>query len=768
LRFFLLIAVLLISRQAFSQLTIPAVNKGAGLLFGNVGYPQTTFSIVINRCNKEKCSDLSVAMPFAATIEKSVSENGLPWVPVETKFLTVHGDVSYDFFYRSKLDTPTAQQDFQQHTERINLNILLKGQYPLKVSFVLRQSNSPFFKNFGDINFQFDQYDYRNRLKQDIVNRLSKKLEFNPGLKEVEELMAEKEKELSAVRNWLGNPATLQKIIEERERDYAKKMQQENPPVNVFSEPSGDASGKLKNTQAIVTDKLSSLKQEGDSLVSGYVLLYEQKKEKLDSLSNQIKMMQHKADSIKNSIQKSIAAARQKIYNAHGVKDIIQLAKDNQLNKISGNKWGSRLAAVKNLSIGRSMLNYTELTAQNITITGLNIEYNPSYYAAFAAGKIDYRFRDFFNRNQGTNNQYLVMGRFGIGDKDKKALILSVFQGRKSTSQFGVSDSVNSSVNIMGYSLEGIYKLDANTMISAEIAKSTMPVSGNLQSNKQINTLWRFADNRNLGINIKAQTEIPETNTRLSGFYRKTGEAFQSFSLFSYNTDQVAWLLRADQPFLKNKIVLTGMLRQNDFTNPFTEKTFKTTTTFKSALLNIRFPKYPSISIGYYPASQFYFINKEKIRENAYYILNASLVYGYFYKGMGMNSSLLYNRYFNQAVDSGFVLYKGVSWYASQSVFLKKIQLKAGYAYTRQPELKFYTFESSADYTLKSFLRIGAGFKYNKISGGSSYWGERVLLNADFNHWGGLQLQYEKSYLPSLNNTLVPVDIGRVSLYKIF
>ena len=164
-----------------------------------------------------------------------------------------------------------------------------------------------------------------------------------------------------------------------------------------------------------------------------------------------------------------------------------------------------------------------------------------------------------------------------------------------------------------------------------------------MQTSKQSGAIWNYSDRSNMGINIKAQTIIPATNTKLSGFFRKTGENFQSFSLFSYNTDQTAWLARADQSFFKKKVTLTGMLRRNDFTNPFTDKTYKTSTIFKSVLLNIRFPKYPSVSIGYYPGTQLYLVNKEKIRESAYYILNGSAVYSYIIKGLSMNSSFVYN-----------------------------------------------------------------------------------------------------------------------------
>ena len=555
-----------------------------------------------------------------------------------------------------------------------------------------------------------------------------------PDLSKIESDLKKLKDQYAKTKSWLEDPATLQKIIEERERSYYQKVKAQEDSLSALLTDKTDGAGnntlnginklkdsalsvvtKVKGLKDKVTDSLASeknsllnkkdslignVKNRVDSIAEPYTKLYERKKQQLDSLEKKVALYKNKADSLKGVVQKDVVKIKQKIYSATNEKELRKLASENGIELEKQSKLEKQLAAIKTLSIGRSMLNYTELTAQNITVTGVNIEYNPGYYAAFAAGKIDYRFRDFLNRNTKHNNQYIVMGRLGVGNKDHMALIFSYFLGRKNTAQFSLSDSVKSYVNIMGYSLEAIYKKDENTSISAEFAKSTKPVTGSLQTSKQAGAIWNYSDRSNMGINIKAQTIIPATNTKLSGFFRKTGENFQSFSLFSYNTDQTAWLARADQTFFKNKVTLTGMLRRNDFTNPFTDKTYKTSTIFKSVLLNIRFPKYPSVSIGYYPGTQLYLVNKEKIRESAYYILNGSVVYSYFIKRLSMNTSFVYNRYTNEATDSGFIAYKGVNYYASQTFFLKKLQLQGGYAYSKQPQLQFYTLETSADYAL--------------------------------------------------------------------
>jgi rRNA processing protein Gar1 len=775
-------------------------------LLNNSGITITDSGVYLTRVTRRECKHYFTETFFysypteaamltkAAVVVKPVAEQTR-----KIKLLTIHGNVSYDYFYRSAIDTPIAQKDFQQHTERVYLDVLYKEKYPLKVNFIARQSNSPYFRNFIDLNFQFDKYAYNKNLKQQLLNKLNTQLPQlkYPDLSKVESELKKLTDQYNKTKKWLEDPATLQKLIEEREKGFSEKKSNSRDSAQglIADQPKETGIYRLKDSAQLLINKAKGIKDKVndslmsfktkvlnkkdsivgdirsriDSIAEPFVKVYEKKKQQLDSLEKKVALYKNKADSIKGLAEKNVTKLRQKIYAATSEKELRKLAAENGIETNKQGKLEKQLAAIKTFSIGRSILNYTELTAQNITVTGINLEYNPGLYAAFAAGKIDYRFRDFLNRNTARhNNQYIVMGRLGIGNKEHTALILSYFTGRKNTAQFSLSDSIKSYVNIMGYSLEAIYKKDENTSISAEFAKSTKPVTGSLQSSKQTGVLWNYSDRSNMGINIKAQTIIPETNTRLSGFYRKTGEHFQSFSLFSYNTDQTAWLARADQSFLKNKITLTGMLRRNDFTNPFTDKTYKTSTVFKSVLLNIRFPKYPSVSIGYYPGTQLYLVNKEKIRESAYYILNGSVVYSYKVRGISMNSSFVYNRYTNEATDSGFIAYKGVNYYGSQTLLLKKLQVQGGYAYSKQPQLQFYTIETSADYALRNWLSVGAGVKYNDISGGNNYWGERLLLSVGLKQFGTVQLQYDKSYLPTISQTLYPVEIGRISYYKNF
>lgn len=753
-----------------------SVQHTNNLLFNSMDFITTDSGIITNRYKINSCKDYSVSSRFEPYLGHVIFK---PVEPPKVNFLTIHGNIAYDFYYRSRVDTPFAQQDLQQHTERVYLNALIEGKYPVKINFTARQSNSPYFANFYNVNFQFDKYGYNKGLKQELINQLTTILLKRPDLDSTQFAIKKYSLQSDSLRNFMESPSTLQKIIEEREMAYNQQLSVKNyaSGLNLNKDTSLPKMGipesynkfKFKQTDTTASTSIAKL----DTATGNYTALYDSASKKIDSLTKKIQVLQSRADSIENVAQNNLTRAKQRVYNATNETQLQEIATENGIKLDKEQKLQRELSAIRTFSIGRGILNYTELTAQNITLTGINVEYNPSYYVAFAAGKIDYNFQNFFNAASGigkNGGQYLVLGRYGIGNIDKEALIFTLFEGRKNQSQTTLSDTSNSYVNILGYSMEAIYKIDKNTIVSAELAKSTEPVTGNLDlhNTEQTKVLWKYSDKSNMGINIKGETVIPETKTKLSGFYRKSGENFQSFSLFSYNTNQTAWQAKAEQPLLKNKISVTGMIRRDDFTNPLVDQTFKTSTIFESILVNVHFPKYPSISFGYYPSTQFYVVNSQQLTESAYYILNGSLVYSYSYKHIKMNTSLIYNQYFNKATDSGLVLYKGVNYYASQTFFLGKLQFQGGYSYNKQPELTFYTLEASADYSVNSWLKIGAGIKDNQVAAGADYIGGSGQITADFKKLGGFQFGYDKSYLPTTTQTLYPVEIGRISWYRIF
>ena len=725
--------------------------------------------IFINRNNCK--GNYSTRYVFDNTVPVTAETERHPASPPEVirkPFLRIQGNVQYDFLYRSYIDTPFSQHDFQQHTVQTFLNVTVKDKYPLKVNLSNRISNSPFFKNFMDVNMRFDRNAFERTAKQQVLDKINKQYWQKPDLTKAEAALKNAIDKYNRLKAALNSPDVLQKIVEERERQYYKR-------INDARKQAGDS--LLQGADVNALDKKRLYKMAADlptsnkmpvTIDSSYTKYIEQKKKDLDSLEQKIQVLQGKRDSIKNKINNDLATVRRKVYKAGHPGDLKQIESENGIEQEKKDGLENFLAHVKSIGIGRSVVNYSELTAWNVALTGLNIEYNNGIYAAAAAGKIDYGFRDFLGKNTRQKGQSFFMGRVGWGDVDHKAIILSAFTGRKYSYGSIVGDTVTDHINVTGYSIEGILKKDENTGVSVEMAKTTVPLTGSVSNSQGMKPMFQFSDNSNLGLSIKAQTLLTNTNTRVNGFYRKTGAQFQSFSLFTVNTNQTAWLLSVNQPFWNNKLDVTASVRRNDFTNPFSEKTFKTSTVFTSLQTTLRIPHWPVLTAGYYPGTQLYIVDKERIRENAYYILNASVVHNYTAGGIHMLSSLLYNKYSGKGTDSGFVAYKGISYMASHSFIFQRLQLQGVYVYTDQEQMQYYTLDAGADYSLSKFIRVGGGVKYNKITSGSSYMGSNAHLALEVKKLGGLQLQYEKSYLPTIWQTLYPIETGRVSWFKYF
>lgn len=690
-----------------------------------------------------------------------------PAVLPRKPFLKIHGNINYDFLYRSYVDTPFAQHDFQQHTVQTFLNITVKDKYPLKLNLSNRISNSPFFRNFMDVNMRFDKNTFERNAKQLLLEKVGNRYWQKPELTNAEAALKNAIDKYNRLKDFINNPDVLQKIVEERERLYYKKMSNAGKQTADSLSHGIDLSSLEKMKTYKMPAKLPVLNKPDVKVDSSYTKYIDQKKKELDSLQQKVQVLEAKKDSIKNRINNDLVAVRSKVYKAKHPGDLKRIESENGIEQEKQDKLEKFLSHVKSVGIGRSVVSYSELTAWNVALTGFNIEYNDGIYAAVAAGKIDYGFRDFLGKNTRQNGQNFFMGRIGWGDVERKAIILSAFGGKKYNYGSVAGDSIDNHINLAGYSIEGILKKDENTGLSVEMAKTTLPVTGGID-NRRIQPLFQFADNSNLGLSIKGQTLLPKTETRVNGFYRKTGAQFQSFSLFTVNTNQTAWLVNVNQPFWNKKVDITASVRRNDFTNPFSEKTFKTSTIFTSIQATVRMPRWPVLTAGYYPGTQLYLVDKERIRENAYYILNASVVHNYTAGGIRMLSSLLYNKYASKGTDSGFIAYKGISYMASHSFIFQKLQLQGTYMYTDQEQMQYYTLEANGDYSLTSAVRVGAGIKHNKIAGGQTYLGSRAQLGVEIKKLGGLQFQYEKSYLPTIWQTLYPIETGRVTWFKYF
>jgi len=179
------------------------------------------------------------------------------------------------------------------------------------------------------------------------------------------------------------------------------------------------------------SSKLFQSDSSSHSLEDSLLFLYKENHNRYDSLTKEINTLQKDYNELQQQV-KSISTVTVKEIDE--IKNTAQLKEKMQQLNIPDSimpKGYKTLMALRTFGIGRNIINYSELSVKNISVTGVQVEYNPSYYLAFAGGTVDYRFRDYVLQNSYTPKQYVGVIRGGLGMKDGNNIILTYFAGRR-------------------------------------------------------------------------------------------------------------------------------------------------------------------------------------------------------------------------------------------------------------------------------------------------------------------------------------------------
>lgn len=818
------------------------------------------------------------------------AEGGMP-------FLSLHGNFLYEYLYRSRIDTPFADKNFQQHSEQVYADAVIKGKYPFRVVLNSRQSNSPYFKNYTSVDLQFNHFAYLQGVKDALLREYTAEIKAASNLSRLEAVMAERWDSYNELKAWIESPARTQEIVEEKEAIYAQVVKLENqekkvrdiiagiekkqvadsfknilaeaaiealkqrlaaekdslvsikdsagkttksaklggaihkrvadkknyitrledsirlltskrdlrsmakkmqPDSSIANKISGEKKGlakkydSAKTTLSGLSEKVDSLKsapektresllakilQSKDSMLAKMKLPgrtekeVEAKKAELDSLHKNIGGIQRQSDSLRQTVQAELAEYSRLLQSARtagDLKAIAAKAKNFRLGKFDQN-----ILSVTKLGIGRTNINYSDLTINNISLTGLNIEYNPSFYAAFAVGSVDYMFRDFAIRADRLPKQNLLLARFGWGDRERRSFILTAYRGTRN--RFGGQANgpqptipVTNVTQVFGYSMEIKYKVNQHMDVSFEGAKSSAPYTVASDRAKSMSNAFVFSDRNNEAWSAKLDFAYPKTKSVFNAFYRQTGANFQSYSIFNTGSRQESWGVKWRQYLWGRRLSVTGQVRKTGLDNPLVSRSYNSSVVFKSIQAVLRIKKWPVLSVGYMPNSQLTKSPDGSFIEDIYYTFTASSFYNYKVGKKYMNSGLLYTRFYNKGTDSGFARYNAKNLMLTHNMEVGKLRSLTDVQYTSQPLLTYYTVLQKVDMQVGRFLNAGVGIKNSWLPNGTTYWGGVAQAGIIVGKIGSFQFQYDKGYLPDSRSMLVPNDWGRASFTKIF
>lgn len=702
----------------------------------------------------------------------------------------LHGNIAYTFDYRARLDTPFAASNLQQHNEQIYADATLKGRYPFRIVVNSRQSNTPFFKNYTDVNVQFNHQSFQQGIKDSIIAALVRKTDLTDSIKRFEKMMNGRRDSYYDLKKWVDNPSRVQEAVREKDQLYQQILQLEaqrdrlkSPPDLMALLPSrpgkGGSTGAPFYGATVSRDSMSArLTRKIDSLTARMHLPGEtekrvQEKRKLaDSLYLTLQEDSRRINSFRSRQDSLIREFAAKVRNARSTEELEELQRS--AGGAGMKAMDKHLMALTRFGIGRSALNYSDLTVNNISLNGINIEYNPSFYAAFAAGSVDYLFRDFVVQPGRMPRQNLVLGRLGWGDKDRRVFIFTVYEGTKNS--FGgptgtaipATPQVNN-MHLFGYSFEIRYKLDQNKNLSFEAAKSSSPYFRNGDRSASMQHAFSFSDHNNEALAARYTMALPATHTDLGVFYKLIGANFQSYSIFRSGTRQEGWGIQWRQRFFNNQLLMNAQIRKNSFDDPLLASSYSSSMLFKSLQLVYRKKKWPVFSAGYMPSTQLIKGSDGTLSTTVYYALTAGVFYDYSFRQLHMNSALNYSQFYNKGTDTGFVAYNARMIQYTHSIDLGRMHTQTDLQYTVQPGLRYWLFQQRADMNVSRSLTVGAGIKSNYLPVTRAvYWGASAEMNLRVGSIGSLRIMYSKDYLPNGASGLVSNDWGRAVWIKVF
>jgi hypothetical protein len=670
---------------------------------------------------------------------------------------TIDGNITYDYLYRSMVDTPFFTRNFQQHSIYGNIKTNVSGMYPVDVRFNIRKTNQPFLQNFFDFNVGLNPQQMANKVKQQIINHY-KNLQVDSALGALAQKLLEYTHIQHSLDSLMRKRNKMQERVELREALFGKF-----PGLSIAALDS--------LIEGVGISKINSLFSYEEPELGNKLMDYRKsvmEQSRMEAVKDSIKHITDNITDKKTALEK-YKQDLPDVNGAVGSKELRQMLRQNPSLSDSLPRHSNFLLSLKTFAIGRGILNYSELTAKDIALTGLNVEVNPSWYAAAAVGVINWQFRPFGAKNQRLPNQYAGIFRAGWGLTERAAIIFTYYKGARNLVYSPLPDSlpVAPVQRLQGVSAQLLYMVSQDHKLSFEFAKSSFARFHEAVPGEKSQENWLSFQDRsrtNEALSLIYEGHVKQTNTQITARYRQLGADFQCFTFFNTQANRNAWQWDVNQKIGKYFFARGGM-QKNQSNFPGIEN-MKTDVVLSKAQAGFSKPKWPSVFIGYMPSSQIMIVDSVPL-ENNFQTLNAISTYAWRAGNSVFLSQASFTRFFNTGSDTGFIYFNASDFGISQQLSVGKWQFQAGYHMIDQDAQRLRTVDGSLSMAIRNNLTLSSNARLNTIQSGEKLFGYGGGLQWQIGRFGSLGLQAEKSFFPNLRRGLEPYETGRLTFMKI-
>lgn len=693
--------------------------------------------------------------------------------------LKVEGEASYQHFQRKSGSDNLLLINSTADLAALRLSLVYKETYP--VSFYFRyNSSSPFqLDNQYEFNISFDDRNYKEILRSKVVDNI--KARFIQKQLLLQQQYENLFRQFQEQKEVLQSPAYLQQQVQNRFQGEGIDGASRTPGIS--SMPDAGSADSLTNRFSFIRGFPASLNKEAlgkpeflpekqiadrlsDTLNTRaadfsnefYARLVRRK----DSLQGMMKKYEDSIAVYKNKLGEEMDSVNKELAELKTNTQIENYKKRKGLNDtVMKSGWPDFLIRT-NIRFGKFILNGSELTVNNIFLHGASIKYGDEKFVQLYAGYYDFAFREMFHfRRDSTKGPRQSVFGLRIGKTDGKNLqAVNLYAGRKQK-----PGSINGQLyTVAGISFERRIYFNKNIEASLELAKSTTKYSNNItKESSPLKDLFGSLSGKTIGSNLSARVYLPGSKTDAEISYKYLGQQFESFNASQYFNPQSNLSLRLNQPLFKRRLILSSGIKYTDFRSYGISSNLKSKTLFASLNATLRVKKLPVVSLGYYPGSQLYWMEGNRLYEYFYYIMNVTASHYFIAGKLPMQAVFTYNKFFNRYTDS--LVNGSQSFY---SFFWNTWAGKFGYQlnYSRQVTaiMKLSTIEAGINYSGNK-LKIGGTLKLNS-TGKVTKMGYTSNMGLFLNKIGTVSFIYDRSFLPERTGVVIPVTTGQIQIIK--
>jgi hypothetical protein len=213
---------------------------------------------------------------------------------------------------------------------------------------------------------------------------------------------------------------------------------------------------------------------------------------------------------------------------------------------------------------------------------------------------------------------------------------------------------------------------------------------------------------------------------------------------------------------------VTGSLKKNEFSNPYIEQDYKSNTVFKSLTATFRKSRWPVITVGYQPMSQLTVFD-ERITESQFQTFTSTLLHTYKLGKLNTISTLMFNKFFNNQKDSGYIYFNSTNIYWTQQFMFTRFTANLGASFSKNGTYQLTVLEEGVQIPAgKLFSTVGLGVKVNALNSEEVKVGTCINTNIRIFKQDNISLSYERGFLPGFNQGLVRNEMAGVQYVKNF